>query len=136
LWYYHVTPFRNLQSIGQHGLLNGKHLQELSLGEQTTGWESGEQFIHVTNDLAKAVRWFREVFLMADVPFQGWWAIIRFEASAVAIPPRQDPKSETGLIFGLDRIPPEALSYRFGSDYEDGQGDEVNGVSIWIAVAF
>lgn len=129
--YYHVTPWRNLKSIGQHGLLNGNCCRELGLGGQTTGWESGAPFIHVTNDIGKAVRWFREVFLMAEIPFQGWWAIIRFEASAVAIQPRQDPKSQTGLIFEVDRILPEELSYRFGEDYEDGQGDEVNGVSIW-----
>ena len=68
---------------------------------------------------------------MENIGFGDWWAIIRLQASAVGIKPNQDPKSQTGLIFELDRIPPEVLTYRFGENYVDGQGDEVNGISIW-----
>ena len=37
MWFFHVTPWKNLTSIGRHGLLCGKRLRELNIGRAHHG---------------------------------------------------------------------------------------------------
>jgi hypothetical protein len=128
--FYHATPRQNLESIGRLGLLRGKRVLELGVGELTTGWQSGASYIHVCDNIDDCARWIHH----GDIQFSRFgysWYIIRFDQSAAGVEARPDPKSHTGLILETDCIAPHHLAYRFGEDYEAGQGEEVGGMKVW-----
>ncbi len=131
--YYHATPGRNLEAIARHGLLSGSRALELGAGELTTGRKDGAPYIHVTDHIEKCVRWFRQVSGFAERAPN--WYIVRFDPSGLGVEVRPDPRSSTGLILKTDCIPVDRLSYRFGEDYEPGQGEEIAGVNVWSAMS-
>jgi hypothetical protein len=90
--FYHATPRRNLESIGRLGLLSGKRVLELGVGELTTGWQSGASYIHVCDNIDDCARWIHH----GDIEFSRFgysWYIIRFDQSAAGVEARRDPKA-------------------------------------------
>jgi hypothetical protein len=130
--YYHATPKRNLKSIGRLGLLSGKRVLELGVGELTIRWQDGAPYIHVCDNIDDCAHWIQWVGEFSKYGCS--WYIIRFDQSAAGVEARLDPKSHTGLILETDCIPPEHLAYRFGEDYLPGQGEEIAGMKVWTTM--
>jgi hypothetical protein len=99
---YHLTPYSNVKSIRERGLLTGAEA-----GQETSGRKYCRNAVYVFTTRENAVEWVQKKLFEKSGHKE--WAILRFRGSTLTGRVYRDPASQTGYILEDRGVPDPEL---------------------------